>query len=174
MESGFLHCPAPRHDKERSGVCQQAHSFVFLFKSNLCVFPLALLVALVVSGDSSQTWTQFWSLFFSDWCHLPLSAAVKDQAGMWAWPRHTSTPKGGGGPTRGPGARCSTTASTGSWQGPRRRVPAPQLPNRPSSQTAATKAASDKPPWTLGSTVGGGHAWPVNRGLEPRLEAYLI
>lgn len=55
MESGFLHCPAPRHDKECSGVCQQAHCFVFLFKSNLCVFPLALLVALVVSGDSSQT-----------------------------------------------------------------------------------------------------------------------
>lgn len=50
MESGFLHCPAPRH-----GVCQQAHCFVFLFKSNLRVFPLALLVALVVSGDSSQT-----------------------------------------------------------------------------------------------------------------------
>lgn len=46
---------------------------------------------------------------------------------------------------------------------------------RPSSQTAATKAASDKPPWTLGSNSGlGVTPWPVNRGLGPRLEACLI
>lgn len=66
MESGFLHCPAPRHDEERSGVCRQAHCFVFLFKSHLRVFPSALLVALAVSGDPSQTRTQFQLFFVSD------------------------------------------------------------------------------------------------------------
>lgn len=42
-------------DKESSGVCQQSHRFVFVFKSSLCVLPLAFLIAPVVSGDSYKT-----------------------------------------------------------------------------------------------------------------------
>lgn len=53
MELDFLHCPSPRHGtKNRSGVCQQAHCFVFLFKSNLKIlcfhWPCLLLLLFLV------------------------------------------------------------------------------------------------------------------------------
>lgn len=62
----FSIVPHPGMGQRTVLVFASRHTALFFYLSQICVFPLALLVALVVSGDSSQTSPRFRSFFFSD------------------------------------------------------------------------------------------------------------